>query len=217
MINLQKDLSMRKLIIADDHQLFRECFVGILKDFHEPLVIQEAGTGRELIEKIESFDPEVVFIDAQMPEMSGYDAAVYITEHYPEIGIIILSMYEDAAVVTKFWELGISGYLSKNTSKEKVFQALDNVIHNNFYINEILVESRKKINGWEVEDQLKMLSGREIKIIKLIGKEKTNNQIAQKMKLSKKSIERIRKQLLKKLNISTTAGLVKFALKHKVI
>ena len=127
-----------KLAIADDHTLFRKGVLEILKAYPEIDVIADAANGAELIDKIEDDLPEVVMLDLEMPEMDGIATARYLISKYPEVKILIVSMYGEESLVEKLLEEGVHGYLLKSAEPEELRDALQ-ILKNckNYYSHEL--------------------------------------------------------------------------------
>ncbi|MBC5992666.1 response regulator [Pontibacter cellulosilyticus] len=127
-----------KLAIADDHTLFRKGVMEILKAYPEINVVADAGNGAELIEKIESNLPDLVMLDLEMPEMDGIATARYLISKFPEVKILIVSMYGEESLVEKLLEEGVHGYLLKSAEPDELRNALQILkLGKNYYSHEI--------------------------------------------------------------------------------
>lgn len=136
------ELQSLTLAIADDHTLFRKGVIEILKGFEEITVTSDAGTGAELLEKIEHNLPDVVMLDLEMPDMDGIAVTRYLLSKYPDVKILIVSMYGEEELVKKLMEEGVHGYLLKSAEPEELREVLQQLrnglthypeISNNFY------------------------------------------------------------------------------------
>lgn len=132
------DFQLLTIAIADDHTLFRKGVLEILKTYQEITVLADAGNGQELIEKIEDNLPDIVILDLEMPEMDGIATSRYLISKFPEVKILIVSMYGEESLVEKLLEEGVHGYLLKSAEPSELRQALQQLKNgNNYYSHEI--------------------------------------------------------------------------------
>ena len=211
-----------KVMIADDHALFRKGMVSIIRDFEGIDIIGEASNGKELLEKMDISQPDVVLLDLKMPEMDGMEANVEIQRKFAETKVVILSMYDDDKFIIHLIEMGANGYLLKNAEPEEVEDALHAVIINGFYFNNHVSKVMLKglINKKKIKPQFNdevELTPRELQVLRLICKEHTNAEIAEKLFLSQRTIDGYRNKLLTKISARNTAGLVMYAVKSGLI
>lgn len=207
------------IMIVDDHSLFRnglKLLINSNKDFR---VVSEASTGSEFIEKIDIIPVDIVLLDISMPEMSGIEAAGLALRKQPDLKIITLSMYGDEEYYYKMLEVGASGFLLKESDIDEVFTALYHVIDGkNYFSQELLQNIINNIkNADEKPNEIKDLSEREIEIISLICKGLSNSEIADKICVSKRTVEKHRANILHKTNSKNTASLVVFAIKNNIV
>jgi len=208
------------IVITDDHKLFRKGIASLLEDFDFIGNIYEAGNGVELLRLLDEKDrlPDLVLLDLQMPEMDGMEAAQKIREKYSDLKIIILTMQDDAQIILHMVQLGVNGYLMKNAEPDELEKALKDVIQKDMYFPEgisklVYGSLNKKKSILRVDD----LTDREIKVLKLICKEYTANEIADELNLSPRTIEGYRTKLLDKTGAKNLAGLVVFAFKNELV
>jgi len=211
-----------KVIVVDDHQLFRIGLITVLKKFDFISKIQEAGNGKEVIEelKIDS-GYDVILMDINMPVMNGTEATRIIKRDFPEVKVIALTMYDDHKHVIEMIELEASGYMVKNTDSHEIRGALLKVMNNELFfskqISENLVKSLVHKHRIQRNQYNDLISNREKEILCLICREFTTKEIASSLFLSQKTVDWHRLNLLQKTHSKNTAGLVIFALKSRII
>lgn len=206
---------MIRLMIADDHQIFLDGILSLLQTEPGITVVGQALNGRQLLGQLPHLRPEVILLDINMPELDGMETAKRIRIDHPEIKLIMLTMHERADFITKLLELGVAGYLLKNSSRQDLVEAIRTVFSGGTYFSRqvtatVMDSFRKKDHsaaaGAEVE-----LTPREIEVLKLIAAEFTTAEIAEKLFISHHTVESHRKNLLSKLGKKNTAGLAAWA------
>ncbi|MBU2267007.1 MAG: response regulator transcription factor [Bacteroidetes bacterium] len=206
-----------KIALADDHQLFRSGLRAMLKDLEDFEIIYEADNGQELLDKISGkLKPDIILLDIKMPQTNGFEAVVFIKEHYPSIKIIVLSMFSDEASVMKMVKEGVEGYLLKDANKQEFVDALRTVSENEVYystaINKVIQKSFISKKPITIK-----LNENETKFLTLLCQQMSNKEIAEKMNLSIRTIDGYRDQLFEKLNVKSRIGLVLYAIKNKIV
>jgi two-component system, NarL family, response regulator NreC len=208
-----------KLLIADDHEIFRDGFKLMLSKFTDIELVGEAENGRELVELTKKLKPDVIITDIKMPIMDGIDATQKISEKYPDIGIIGLSMFDEDDLIIDMLEAGAKGFLIKNAGKLEITEAIRTVYEGEPYyckttshkLTNLIAKSRfnpyKKVTKIEFTEK-------ERTIIQLICKELSNKEIADKLFVSSRTVEGHRLKILDKMNVKNTVGLVVYAMKH---
>lgn len=214
---------MINIAIADDQKLFRKGMVALLNSFEEVTVVFEAGNGKELLElcRLAAIKPAIVLLDLAMPEMNGLDALKLLKQDYPEVRVIILSSHEAENFILATIQAGANGYLAKNAEPEEVELAIREVHQHDFYFTTSMLEIMrkglmKKAQPIALEHE-NLLTGREKEVLKLICKQLSSNEIAEQLFLSNRTVEGHRNNLLLKTGSRNTAGLVLYALKHKML
>jgi DNA-binding NarL/FixJ family response regulator len=211
-----------KLLIADDHEIFRDGFKLMLSKFPEIILIGEAANGREMLELTGSLNPDVILTDIKMPVMDGIEATKKITTLYPDKGIICLSMYDDDELIIEMLEAGATGYLIKNAGKEQIIEAIKTVYSGDPYyckttshkLTQMIAKSR--FNPYRKTEKTEF-SEREKEIIAFICTEMTNKEIADKLFISVRTVEGHRLKILEKMNVKNTVGLVVYAIKNGIV
>lgn len=209
-------MTKTKIIIADDHTLFINGLKLLLKEEPWIEVIDVANDGRELLDILTKTTPDLILLDINMPAMNGLDAARYIKQTHSSIKLIILSTYNEDHLVDKAKQVGINGYLLKNSSKEDLLQTIRLVINNQSAFPYL---EPKKENIFDKEDTfLKQfnLTKRETEIILLLKNNLTNQQIADQLFLSIYTVETHRKNIMQKLGLKTPVALMKFIIEKNL-
>lgn len=201
-----------RIVIADDHQLFIDGLKSILSQEIGIQVIGEANNGLELIRLLnQTSAPDLILTDIRMPVMDGIQACREITAKYPGIPVMALSMYDQPSDIAEMVDAGAKGYLLKNADKEQMIRAIYSLHKFRHYFSPELTRIVAK-HKTSAEQKSLPLTRREKEILNSIAKGRTSLQIAQELHISKLTVDTHRKNMLKKLGISTTAGLIKYAL-----
>jgi len=201
------------ILLADDHQIVREGLQAVLESTGKYVIKEEAENGIDVLKILENdknFD--VVVLDINMPEMDGITCAKNIKKDYPEIKVILLTMYSQKSFVDEILKLGIEGCLLKNNSGKQLIEAIQRVTNGNLYYDHL-----KEFAGNQEDIIQFKLSEREIEVIKLLADGLTSQQIAEKLFVSDHTIRTHRKNILKKTNLLNTSQLIQFAAKNKII
>ena len=205
---------MTKIIIADDHTMFLEGLISLLRNVPEITVTEKASNGKELLKLLEKNTADVLLLDISMPEMDGVEVTKIIKKTYPKLKIIILTTHSNAHIIAKLNRLGVDGYLLKNAEKDELLYAIKKVQSGEHYFSKEVAAIHK-----EYETNLKKnlsstteLSNREKEILVLIAKQLTAAEIAEKTFISLNTVNTHKRNLLSKLNVKNIAGLVKFAI-----
>lgn len=206
-----------RIALLDDHQLVRDGIKSLIQSGGSSKVVQEASSPQELFNTIEVAMPDIVLMDISMPGMSGIEATKIITEKYPKIKVIILSMYTSEEFVSKAIAAGAKGYLPKNTSKKELMDAIAKVSEGEEFfgreIAEILFSNiLKKAKSDKTEEKEEKLSKREIEILSLVAEGLTNIHIAEKLFISVKTVEAHKSHIMQKKKLASHIDLIKMAI-----
>ncbi|MCJ8211757.1 response regulator transcription factor [Mucilaginibacter sp. RS28] len=204
------------IVLVDDHRLFRSGIASLINQVPGYRVLFEASNGQELINKLTpKVKPQIILLDINMPEMDGFLTTQWLRKNYPDIKIIILSMFQDAEKVLGMVKLGVNGYLLKDAEPEEFETALKRVTENEFYYPAFV--TKHLLSNFNKPAENVKLNSREIEFLKLVGTELTYKEIADKMCISARTVDGYRDQLFEKLNIKSRVGLVLYAIKNNLI
>lgn len=210
-----------KIYIVDDHKLFREGLKLLLSTQDFVQHIYEASGGQEFIENLALVDCDIVLMDIEMPGMNGIEATEKALRLKPELKVIVLSMYGDEQYYYKMVDAGVKGFVLKSSGIEKVITAIHKVAEgDNYFSEELLVNilnSMRDNNKPEPEIPDSEISDRELEILYEVCLGLSNQEIADKLFISKRTVDKHRANLLSKTGCRNTAALVMYAIKHKII
>jgi DNA-binding NarL/FixJ family response regulator len=210
-----------KIIIVDDHAIFRGGVKSLLTQIPDFLVQNEAKTGMEFLNMLKSHKADIILMDISMPEMDGIEAAEKALEIYPDLKIIALSAYSDNIYYYKMIKAGVQGFVLKNSSVEELERAIKEVYSGQSYFPQnILKNIILKIDNTGI-DSIKndniSLSQREKEVLQLICKGLKSNEIAKELFISPRTVDNHRNSLLFKTDTKNSAHLVMFAIKHHLV
>ena len=207
---------MIKILLADDHKIFRESLRKLLSIEKIAEVLAEAGDGKQLLELLDKHTPDLVLMDISMPSMDGVEASKKALEKYPDLKILTLSSFGDEKYYYKMVEAGVKGFVLKNSGISELEQAIKEVAAGgSWFSNELL--QKVIVNIGKTSSKETEFSDREIEVLKSICDGLTNDQIAEKIHLSPDTVKWHRNNLLSKTGCNNTAALVLFAIKSKLI
>lgn len=212
-----------RILIVDDHKMVREGIRSML-EFQESkfkFFINEAGDGEEGIEIAGQNPYDIIIMDYQLPGMDGADAAKLILQKNPDAKILALSNYNEYMYIDRMIKTGVKGFVLKNVTPEELIKAIDTILKgSNYFSNDVAIkllnfgenkpDSRSRIRNSKVkiyED----LSTRETEVLKLVGEAKSNDEIAELLSISKRTVESHKQNLLRKIGVKSTSELIKFA------
>jgi len=211
-----------KIILADDHRIFRDGIKSLLSDYDFINIIGEASSGMELLSMLKIQKPDIVIVDITMQGISGIEAAEQISNLYPEIKIMILSMHTNEEFVINSIKAGAKAYLPKDSSKEELIEAIKTLQTGGEYYSKLVSDNFMKnyFKKFKVEQNLKEneeLTQREIEILKLAASGVCNKEIADKLFISVKTVDAHKNHIMQKLKLKNTAEMVLYAVKNKII
>ena len=205
-----------KIVVVDDHKIVRDGLCSLIEGLSGYNIIGRAKNGRQAIEVARREKPDIIIMDISMPEMNGIDATSSIIEEMPFCKIIILSMHSDKRFIIGALEAGASAFLLKECAFQELNQALDAVHKGQTYLSPqiagtVVHDYRSRLLS---EKKEKNLTTKEREVLQLISEGRSTKEIADRLFVSVKAIEGRRRRLMEKLQISTVAGLVKYAIKE---
>lgn len=205
------------VFLADDHTVVRKGMTRLISSFKRVMDVREASNGKELLALLEQNTPDAVILDVEMPVMGGVDAAKYITNHYPEIKILILTMHTEGVFIHKLMDIGVHGFLCKSTEPEEVEKALYSIIDRDFYRNDIVDNALRKVSQPQTHTNgASKLTPRETEILLLICQELTPGEISERLHISEKTFFNHRSNILEKASARSNVGLLRFALQRGI-
>lgn len=216
---MKKNIS---LVIADDHEIFRDGLALMLNKQENMTLVGQAGNGRELVQLVADKQPDIVLTDIKMPYLDGIAACRLLLQQNPDLKIIALSMFEEEDLIVEMLEAGAKGYLLKNADKKEIQEAILTVHEGNIFyckhtsnrLASLIVKSKFEPHRRRSGD---LFTERERQIIQLICRQHTAQEIGDQLFLSKRTVEGYRTRILEKMDVKNTAGVVVFALKHNLI
>ena len=211
-----------KIGLVDDHNLCREGIKALLSSVKTVEMVLEAENGQDLFTQLKTHVPDLVLLDLDMEEMNGIETTKRLSQDYPDLKIIILTMHKEERMIAYMMEIGAHGYLLKDTNQAELTEAIEKVYHHGFYFNPRIASAMLKglKDKSKTEPQLSNgfdLTKREMEVLHFIAQQLTTTEMAEKMFLSERTIEGYRKNLLDKMGVKNAAGLVLKAIKEGLL
>ncbi len=216
--------------IVDDHPLFRKGFRNLLENIEGIDTVLEAANGVEMLEMLQKTKPDIVLTDIKMPEMDGKELTDFIKTHYSQIKVIVVSMFDDEDIIVDIVKRGANAFLSKQSSPEEVKKSIQTVVNDGYYFNEMVLaalvkgltsapDNNEEQSGKDKKkkNDLPPFTDKELKVLKLLCKEYTNNEMAEALDLSPKTIEGYKSRLMEKTGAKSSIGLALFAVRNGLI
>ncbi|MBI3195525.1 MAG: response regulator transcription factor [Ignavibacteriae bacterium] len=211
-----------KVLIVDDHHVVRAGIVALLNNQPDIQVVGEAEDGLDAIEKVRALSPNIVLMDISMPNMNGIEATYRIKKHHAGVNVLVLTQYENEEYIKRVLQCGASGYILKNSLTGDLLKAIRTVHSGEQFftpaISKIIIDSfvkQSNIPDYKVKEI--ELTPREREILQLIAEGNTNQQIADKLFISVRTVEFHRANIIEKLGVHDVAGLVKYAIQKGLV
>ena len=212
---------MLRILIADDHQMFIDGIKALLESNKAFSIVGEANNGNQVIEKLETTEVDIILMDVNMPELDGIEATKKIIKAYPKVKVLMLTMFNTRDYIEKVLKAGAHGYILKNTGKEELQEAILKIMNGESFfskeVTEKIMQGLQKKKEAQNDPMFIELTDREKEVLIWIVEELTTQEIADKLFISHHTVETHRKNLISKLNVKNTAGLVKFAIQHGIV
>lgn len=213
-----------QLAIADDHKIFRDGIKMALSSKENLKIIWEADDGKDLLHKIAIQKPDVLLMDIRMPEMDGINAIELLRKEYDDVKIVVLSMYDDQQTISKMMENGANAYLTKTTDPDEIYEAILTCMNDDFYFNQLVNNAvmgkllqKKSVRKHYGAQAPISFNEKELKILQLLGEDKTTDEISKIVFLSPRTIETIRQNMKNKVGAKTIGGLLMYSMRNKMI
>lgn len=209
-----------KIVIADDHPIFRSGLKQIIEEDENIEIIGEASDGEKALQLIYNLQPEIAVLDVDMPERNGLEVVKEIKKSGTKTSVIFLTMYKEEDIFNEAMDLGVMGYVLKESAMNDITECINIVHKNNYYISPIishhLLKRRTKIKDFEDSTpSLAKLTPAELKILKLIAENKTSKEISDELFISPRTVENHRTNISSKLNLKGSHSLLNFAIENK--
>lgn len=210
-----------KVLITDDHAVFRTGVKSSLSHYNDIEFIGEAENGVQLLNLIKFLEPDIILLDIQMPLMDGIATLPEVKKILPNAKVIMLTMNDDVSMISKLMEIGANSYLIKNSDSETIYEAIKTVYVKEFFFNDYTNKAmlsglrNKRIAEQRLPEDAE-LSDKEMHVLKLMCNEKSTKEIADIVEISPRTVEAIRDRLKIKTGVRSTAGLILYAVKHGI-
>lgn len=211
--------NITKIALVDDHTLFRTGLAGLLSQHDGFEVVADVGSGEEFLEMLPSLDVDVVFMDISMPGMDGAETTRRALAERPDLRIVTLSMYGDEHYYTRMMESGASGFLLKDSDIEEVYSAVEVTMAGDSYFSSALLGTlTRNMSMLAVDEPAEdQLSNREVEILVEVCRGLSNQEIADKLFISKRTVDKHRANIMEKTGCKNTANLVVYAIKNHLV
>lgn len=213
--------SIKKVALVDDHPVFRLGLAGLLREFDDIEICFEASNGIEALDKLRSNRPDIILMDLEMPLMNGLQTTELVKKLYPEIKILMLTMHNSEELVAQLARLGCNGYLLKEYKIEIIAEAIQRVFKHQFFFrdhfNKTLLKRITQSNMSQSVARSEVLTEREKEIVQMVCDEMNNKEISERLHLSIRTVERHRENIMQKMGVKNTVGMVIYAIKNGLV
>ncbi|WP_346319655.1 response regulator transcription factor [Chitinophaga sp. YIM B06452] len=207
-----------RIIIADDHQLLIDGLIAVLRENPEWEIQEPVNNGRQLLERLDSAPADLVLLDLNMPQLDGIRTLEIMRRQHPSVKILVLTNYNQPQLLNEVRKLGADGYLLKNSPASVLKTAIATIAEGGSYF-EVLQPQETNIPAYFLDEFMKkyQLTKREVEIIRMVGSELTSREIGTQLSISEFTVNTHRKNILRKLELKNTPGLLNFAKQHGIL
>ena len=206
---------MTRILVADDHAVVRRGVLQILDEAPESFVIDEASSGGEVLRVAREQDYDLILLDIALPDINGMEVLNHLQDEHPNVAVLMLSMYPEKQYASRALKAGASGYLTKDSAPGELLRAVGRILAGGKYVTESLAEELvAELSGEGGGEPHEKLSDREYQVMLLLAQGKTVSDIARELSLSVKTISTYRARILEKLELESTAEIIRYAFRH---
>jgi len=209
-----------KIVIADDHQMFIDGVRALLRKEKQLEFVHESLYGQDAFDYISKNEVDLLITDISMPGMTGTELTRLVKQQFPHVKVLVLTMFNDPAIINEILQSEAEGYILKNTGKQELMNAIVKIMNEGtFYSNEVLnlMLTHNKKENKQLDPEREDLTPREIEILKLVCEECTTVDIGEKLFISTRTVDTHRKNILRKTKCKTIVGLIKYAFEYHII
>jgi two-component system response regulator NreC len=211
-----------RLLVADDHKIFRQGIKKLLEEQNDLQVVGEAADGREAVKKAEELKPDLVLMDVAMADLNGLQATRLIKKSLPDAKVLMLTMHKNEEYVLQSFQAGASGYVLKEGAVEELVTAIHSVYGNKSFLSPTISKTvvdayLRKMETGKMETPFDLLTDREREVLQMIAEGYTNREVAKSLYISVKTVEAHRAHIMQKLDIHEVAKLVKYAIQKGLV
>ena len=215
-----------RLLLVDDHEVVRTGLRMLLENQIDMAIVAEAGSGQEALEVVEECDPDLVVMDLTLPDISGIEVTRRIKQRHPDLAVVALTIHEDEQHFFEMLQAGASGYVPKRAAPEDLLSAIRAAHAGQIYIypsltralvSDYLERARSHSDQEQVDSEMGALTAREQEVLELLAEGYSNDEIAERLVISRHTVARHRENLMRKLGLHSRSELVKFAIRQGII
>lgn len=217
---MKENNTLIKITLADDHQLLRNALATLIDSFGDCKVICQASNGAEVIAQLQSLHaPDIAILDLNMPKMDGYETALWFKDNYPQVQVLMLTMYDAEATMIRLLQAGVKGFLKKDVHPSELRFAIQSVMQHGYYYSHNTTGKLVNLfrNNSDASIQKNMLDEQEIVFLKLASTDLTYKEIAVEMELNPRSVDNLRDHLFEKLDVKSRVGLAMYAIRQGLV
>ena len=219
---MEKEITNIRVALADDHVLLRSALATLIDSFGDCKVIHQSNNGKEFIDFLKNGSvPDVAILDLNMPALDGYEAARFTQKNFPDVLVLMLTMYDSELSLIRLLQAGVKGFLKKDIHPSELKFAIHSVVKSGYYYSNHTTDKLANLFRSSGEKrnavQNSMLSEQELQFLKLTCSDLTYKEIAQKMSLNPRSVDNLRDQLFIRLDVKSSVGLAMLAIKNGIV